>query len=115
MILKLKEIHQYTHQVVSSESDDGAPSLGRAPQARPLPSSTASRGPASSGAFKQPGAPPAASPVKQGRREEQEALSASQGSSTSSTAASEDSERWEEGGRRHVFTTVFLSSNLYIK
>uniref|UniRef100_A0A8K9XD11 Structure-specific endonuclease subunit SLX4 n=1 Tax=Oncorhynchus mykiss TaxID=8022 RepID=A0A8K9XD11_ONCMY len=28
MILKLKEIHQYTHQVVSSESDDEAPSLG---------------------------------------------------------------------------------------
>ncbi|XP_071752381.2 structure-specific endonuclease subunit SLX4 [Centroberyx gerrardi] len=98
MILKLKEIHQYTHQLVSSESEDEAPSVGRTAQAKPLPtSSTAapSSRPASCARtvkFKQPRAPAAVSPVKHSE-EDAEPLSASQGSNTSSTAASEDSER----------------------
>ncbi|XP_035259209.1 structure-specific endonuclease subunit SLX4 isoform X1 [Anguilla anguilla] len=87
MVLKLKEIHQYTHQLLSSGSEEDGP----APD--PIPSSVST-------AFKQPERP---APVgawskysthKQvGPEQEGEGLSASQGSTASSTAASEDSER----------------------
>ncbi|XP_075903920.1 structure-specific endonuclease subunit SLX4 isoform X2 [Nelusetta ayraudi] len=82
MILKLKEIHQYTHQLTSSsDSEDEA-----------------RRPPAQTAAFKEPRAPPVASPVKSNGAGEEagegaEPLSASQGSNTSSVAASEESER----------------------
>ncbi|XP_026158990.1 structure-specific endonuclease subunit SLX4 [Mastacembelus armatus] len=94
MILKLKEIHQYTHQLVSSDSEDE----GRSVQTKPPPASSAVAGsrPVSCGQtvkFKEPRAPTALSPVKHSREEEGELLSASQGSNTSSTAASEESER----------------------
>ncbi|XP_008301479.1 structure-specific endonuclease subunit SLX4 [Stegastes partitus] len=88
MILKLKEIHQYTHQLVSSDSEDEAPPAVQTAQTKP----PASR-PASCVQFKEPRALSATSPVKQHREEEAEPLSASQGSNTSSTAASEESER----------------------
>uniref|UniRef100_A0A7N8X2T1 Structure-specific endonuclease subunit SLX4 n=1 Tax=Mastacembelus armatus TaxID=205130 RepID=A0A7N8X2T1_9TELE len=88
MILKLKEIHQYTHQLVSSDSEDE----GRSVQTKPPPASSAVAGsrPVSCGQtvkFKEPRAPTALSPVKHSREEEGELLSASQGSNTSSTAA----------------------------
>ncbi|XP_038816391.1 structure-specific endonuclease subunit SLX4 [Salvelinus namaycush] len=101
MILKLKEIHQYTHQVVSSESEDEAPSLGR-PRAVGPPPTTSSMEPtrkpvscAQTGGFKEPSgrAAPTISLVKLSGGEDMEPLSASQGSNTSSTAPSEDSER----------------------
>uniref|UniRef100_A0A8C2I7S5 Structure-specific endonuclease subunit SLX4 n=1 Tax=Cyprinus carpio TaxID=7962 RepID=A0A8C2I7S5_CYPCA len=83
MVLKLKEIHQYTHQLQSSESEEETSVPQRHPnasnsQSAPLP-------------FKQPTAPPAASPVKLPPSEEDELLSASQNSNTSSTAESERS------------------------
>ncbi|XP_031689056.1 structure-specific endonuclease subunit SLX4 isoform X1 [Oncorhynchus kisutch] len=101
MILKLKEIHQYTHQVVSSESEDEAPSLGRPRAVGPPPPTTMepTRKPVSCAqaeGFKEPGgkAAPTVSLVKlPGEEEDMEPLSASQGSNTSSTAPSEDSER----------------------
>uniref|UniRef100_A0A096M8Q3 Structure-specific endonuclease subunit SLX4 n=1 Tax=Poecilia formosa TaxID=48698 RepID=A0A096M8Q3_POEFO len=72
MVLKLKEIHQYTHQLTSSP-------LGRA---------------VSCARFKEPTAPAAASsPVKTNQEEAGDPLSASQGSNASSTAASDESER----------------------
>ncbi|XP_060714903.1 structure-specific endonuclease subunit SLX4 isoform X1 [Tachysurus vachellii] len=76
MVLKLKEIHQYTHQLMSSGSDEET-----SPRAAPA-------------AFKQPTAPPPVSPRKLqfGQEEdEQDALPASQESNTSSTAESERS------------------------
>lgn len=84
MILKLKEIHQYTHQLLSSDSEDGAPSAGQSCQDRP---SGAAFRPASCAQteFKLP----TASPSKLSR--DDEPLSASQGSNTSSTAESERS------------------------
>uniref|UniRef100_A0AAQ5Y1F2 Structure-specific endonuclease subunit SLX4 n=1 Tax=Amphiprion ocellaris TaxID=80972 RepID=A0AAQ5Y1F2_AMPOC len=85
MILKLKEIHQYTHQLVSSDSEDEAPPAGQTVQMKPPVSR-----PASSVKFKEPLT--AISPVKHHREDEAEPLSASQGSNTSSTAASEESE-----------------------
>ncbi|CDQ87941.1 unnamed protein product [Oncorhynchus mykiss] len=100
MILKLKEIHQYTHQVVSSESDDEAPSLGCPRAVGPPPTTMEpTRKPVSCAqavGFKEPGgkAAPTVSLVKlPGEEEDMEPLSASQGSNTSSTAPSEDSER----------------------
>ncbi|XP_029366865.1 structure-specific endonuclease subunit SLX4 [Echeneis naucrates] len=96
MILKLKEIHQYTHQLVSSsDSEDEALSTGRTAQSKPPTSTTAGDGPVSCAQtvkFKEPTAPTAISPLKH-TGEEGELLSASQGSNTSSTAASEESER----------------------
>ncbi|XP_063740465.1 structure-specific endonuclease subunit SLX4 [Eleginops maclovinus] len=86
MILKLKEIHQYTHQLVSSEEEEEAPPA----QLKPPPTSLASC--TQRVKFREPQAPAAVSPLK-ASREEAEALSASQGSNTSSTAASEESER----------------------
>ncbi|KAM9856957.1 structure-specific endonuclease subunit SLX4 [Aulostomus maculatus] len=96
MILKLKEIHQYTHQLDNSDSEDEVPCVGRAAQKEPPPSSSVVAGsrPVSSVQivkFKEPRAPAAVSPVR--GEEEVELLSASQDSNTSSTAASEESER----------------------
>lgn len=115
MILKLKEIHQYTHQVVSSESEDEAPSLGR-PRAVGPPPTTSSMEPtrkpvscAQTGGFNEPSgrAAPTVSLVKlPGREEDMEPLSASQGSNTSSTAPSEDSERLALG--------VFLTGVVHV-
>ncbi|XP_059192110.1 LOW QUALITY PROTEIN: structure-specific endonuclease subunit SLX4 [Centropristis striata] len=88
MILKLKEIHQYTHQLLSSDSEDetNPPSTSsEAPHNRPA--SCTQRG-----KFKEPRAPAAVSPLKANREEEAEPLSASQGSNTSSTAASDESD-----------------------
>ncbi|XP_053085326.1 structure-specific endonuclease subunit SLX4 isoform X3 [Pangasianodon hypophthalmus] len=78
MVLKLKEIHQYTHQLMSSGSEE-EPSPQNRPKAAPA-------------AFKQPTAPPPVSPRKpQFGEEEEEQLPASQDSNTSSTAESERS------------------------
>lgn len=97
MILKLKEIHQYTHQLVSSDSEDEAACVGQTVQVKTTSALAASR-PVTCGQkvkFKEPRAPAAVSPVKHGGAEEEgELLSASQGSNTSSTAASEESERY---------------------
>lgn len=83
MILKLKEIHHYTHQLSSSESEDEVPTLGHIAHSS-LPSV------APSGRLTQPRMP--VSPVKHDE-EDAEPLSASQGSNTSSSAANEGSER----------------------
>ncbi|XP_065810130.1 structure-specific endonuclease subunit SLX4 isoform X2 [Labrus bergylta] len=96
MILKLKEIHQYTHQLVHSDSDGEAPSVGGVAQVKPPPSRSSAAGssrPASCAQtvrFKEPRAFADTSPLKHGGGEA-ELLSASQGSNTSSTA--EESER----------------------
>ena len=84
MILKLKEIHQYTHQLVSSDSEDEGSSVSHAPRGKPSSVSTGNR------QHSCPQPPP--SPLKGSREEQVELLSASQGSNTS-TAASEESER----------------------
>lgn len=81
MVLKLKEIHQYTHQLQSSESEEETSGPQRPPNACNSQSVPLS--------FKQPSAPPAVSPVKLQPTEEDELLSASQNSNTSSTAESE--------------------------
>uniref|UniRef100_A0AAV2LMN1 Structure-specific endonuclease subunit SLX4 n=1 Tax=Knipowitschia caucasica TaxID=637954 RepID=A0AAV2LMN1_KNICA len=82
MVLKLKEIHQYTHQLVSSDSEDEAPSAGQTIPAAVRQTSCAIP------KFKKPSAV-TTSPLKQPT--EDEPLSASQGSNTSSTAESERS------------------------
>ncbi|KAL6110334.1 slx4 [Pungitius sinensis] len=79
MILKLKEIHQYTHQLVSSEEEEEEEAPAKPPTTgSELPGSCSQRV-----TFKEPDA---VSP------EEAEPLSASQGSNSSSTAASGESE-----------------------
>ncbi|XP_016410447.1 structure-specific endonuclease subunit SLX4-like isoform X2 [Sinocyclocheilus rhinocerous] len=83
MVLKLKEIHQYTHQLQSSESEEETSGPQRHPNASNFQSAPL--------CFKQPTAPPAVSPVKLPPSEEDELLSASQNSNTSSTAESERS------------------------
>ncbi|XP_077082885.1 structure-specific endonuclease subunit SLX4 isoform X2 [Siphateles boraxobius] len=83
MVLKLKEIHQYTHQLQSSESEEETSRPQHPPNACNSQSVPLS--------FKQPTAPPAVSPLKLPPSEEDELLSASQNSSTSSTAESERS------------------------
>ncbi|XP_029916094.1 structure-specific endonuclease subunit SLX4 [Myripristis murdjan] len=97
MILKLKEIHHYTHQLVSSDSEDEPPSEGRTTQVKPLSKTTSvtSRPAACVQAvsFKLPRAPMTVSPRKHNSEEDAEPLSASQGSNSSSAAASEESER----------------------
>ncbi|KAG7491329.1 hypothetical protein MATL_G00002480 [Megalops atlanticus] len=96
MVLKLKEIHQYTHQLMTSESEDEGSAPRPSANPAPKPSSTSS---SVSMVFKQPERPPAGvwsndSPRKgAGHEEEGERLLASQGSTASSTAASEDSDR----------------------
>ena len=97
MILKLRQIHQYTHQLVHSddeEEEDGAALLGGPGPTRPRPTTSSARPPSGSQGpqFKRPGVPTGASPVKRGH-EDPEPLSSSQGSSSSSTVASEESER----------------------
>ncbi|XP_026871188.2 structure-specific endonuclease subunit SLX4 isoform X2 [Electrophorus electricus] len=89
MVLKLKEIHQYTHQLMSSESEE---------EADPLACSTARlhmTAPAQQPAlltFKKPTSPPTASPKKlQFGDDEQDTLPQSQDSNTSSTAESDRS------------------------
>lgn len=77
MVLKLKEIHQYTHQVMSSGSEE---------ETSPRNHTTA---------FKQPTAPSLVSPRKlrfggEEEEEEQDELPASQDSNTSTA----ESERW---------------------
>ncbi|KAK7930137.1 hypothetical protein WMY93_006532 [Mugilogobius chulae] len=69
MVLKLKEIHQYTHQLVSSDSEDEASSAVQKPTTTTTTITT--------------------SPIK--LPQDEEPLSASQGSNTSSTAESERS------------------------
>jgi len=97
MILKLREIHQYTHQLVHSDEEE-APLSGPGQQTKP-PATTSSARPLSytqqGPHFKQPRPPTGSSPGKRGREEDDAApLSSSQGSNTSSTtAASEESER----------------------
>lgn len=92
MILKLKEIHQYTHQLVSSDSEDEAPSACHAVQMKPPAAGSRTLSSAQALNFKEPSLPCNTSPLKPNREKEAELLSASQGSS--STAASEDSERY---------------------
>ncbi|KAM7393904.1 hypothetical protein PAMP_020740 [Pampus punctatissimus] len=96
MILKLKEIHQYTHQLVSSDSEDEAPSVRRTAQIiKPPSTSLAAAGsrPVSSYQTVKFKEPAAVSPVKLNREETAELpLSSSQGSNTSSAAASDESE-----------------------
>ncbi|TSK67254.1 Structure-specific endonuclease subunit SLX4 [Bagarius yarrelli] len=80
MVLKLKEIHQYTHQLMSSSSEEETSPKNR-PRVAPA-------------AFKQPTAPPPVSPRKlqfEQEEEQEDALPASQDSNTSSTAESERS------------------------
>ncbi|XP_041838068.1 structure-specific endonuclease subunit SLX4 isoform X2 [Melanotaenia boesemani] len=89
MVLKLKEIHQYTHQLASSDSEDdfeGGTALTKPPASRGISYTQKEK-------FKEPRAPAAVSPVKPNREEDIQPLSASQSSNTSSTAASEESER----------------------
>ncbi|XP_070684662.1 structure-specific endonuclease subunit SLX4 [Pempheris klunzingeri] len=98
MILKLKEIHQYTHQLASSDSEDEAPCVGRTARMKPPSTTSVAAGnkPASCAQtekVKEARVTAAISPLKHGREEEAELLSASQSSNTSSIAASEDSER----------------------
>nr|XP_057941863.1 structure-specific endonuclease subunit SLX4 isoform X2 [Doryrhamphus excisus] len=93
MILKLKEIHQYTHQLLSSEDEHEAQT--RLPASKP---SAAGSGPVSSDRrhqFKEPRVPAAVSPGKhdKGQEADAEPLSNSQDSNASSTTASEESER----------------------
>lgn len=92
MILKLKEIHQYTHQLVSSDSEDEAPVSGATAQMKPPASRPVSC--AQTVKFKEPRAPADVCPVKHNGDEVAEPLSSSQGSNTSSAGASEESERY---------------------
>ncbi|KAL0159858.1 hypothetical protein M9458_043583, partial [Cirrhinus mrigala] len=92
MVLKLKEIHQYTHQLQSSESEEET----SGPQ-RP---SNASNSQSALLSFKQPTAPPTVSPVKLPPSEEDELLSASQNSNTSSTAESD----------RYSYLTIYTTN-----
>ncbi|XP_051551080.1 structure-specific endonuclease subunit SLX4-like isoform X2 [Myxocyprinus asiaticus] len=75
MVLKLKEIHQYTHQLQSSESEEET-----SPPRHP---SHASNSQSDLLSFKQPSTPPAVSPVKLQPNEEEELLTASQNSTSS--------------------------------
>lgn len=106
MILKLKEIHQYTHQLASSDSEDEAPSARTKPPQDGAAAAVANGPPRSSAptvTFKEPSAPAVTSPLKFNRDEEEaEPLSTSQGSNTSSTA--EESERYVRSLTRSVFS-----------
>uniref|UniRef100_A0A3P9IBY8 Structure-specific endonuclease subunit SLX4 n=1 Tax=Oryzias latipes TaxID=8090 RepID=A0A3P9IBY8_ORYLA len=89
MILKLKEIHQYTHQLASSDSEEDLPPQMRdpPPQMRDPPGMSCGQ----TGTFKEPRAPAAA--VEPGHGGDAGQLSASQDSNTSSAACSDESER----------------------
>lgn len=95
MILKLKEIHQYTHQLVSSDSEDEGRSVSHTAQIKPSSVSTGNgQHPCAQPLkFQAPSIPPSTSPLKHSSEEQIELLSASQCSNTSSTAASEESGR----------------------
>lgn len=99
MVLKLKEIHQYTHQVMSSGSEEETSPRNR-PRAAPA-------------AFKQPTARPPVSPRKlqfgKELEDHQDDLPASQDSNTSSTA---ESERWNAHASAvaAVFTVIHIHS-----
>uniref|UniRef100_A0A3Q4G4V3 Structure-specific endonuclease subunit SLX4 n=1 Tax=Neolamprologus brichardi TaxID=32507 RepID=A0A3Q4G4V3_NEOBR len=73
MILKLKEIHQYTHQLVSSDSEDEAPVSGATAQMKPPASRPVSC--AQTVKFKEPRAPADVCPVKHNGDEVAEPLS----------------------------------------
>ena len=118
MILKLKEIHKYTHQLASSDSEDEAPSAGRTAHMKPPAAGSAATGSrpvscAQTVNFKEPTAPATISPLKHREEMEVELLSASQGSNTSSTAASEESERYSVDHPRY-YTTTSLSCRTLI-
>lgn len=89
MVLKLKEIHQYTHQLASSDSEGE-----EAPRAKAPPGGGVTC--AQTGQFREPRPPATTAPAETAQAEVGDLLSASQGSNTSSTAASEESERWVE-------------------
>ncbi|XP_061130096.1 structure-specific endonuclease subunit SLX4 isoform X1 [Syngnathus typhle] len=99
MIVKLKEIHQYTHQLVNSDCEDEAPCAGPAARTKPAPSKSLAAGdrPVSlehKVHFKEPRVATSISAGKHNRDEEDtEPLSNSQDSNVSSTTSSEDSER----------------------
>uniref|UniRef100_A0A3B3ZQ07 Structure-specific endonuclease subunit SLX4 n=1 Tax=Periophthalmus magnuspinnatus TaxID=409849 RepID=A0A3B3ZQ07_9GOBI len=86
MVLKLKEIHQYTHQLVSSDSEDEAPSAGQTAQVK-APVSDVRLASCGMAKFKKPKTTTTTSPSKV--PQDEELLLASQGSNTSSTAESE--------------------------
>ncbi|KAL6461954.1 hypothetical protein MHYP_G00300990 [Metynnis hypsauchen] len=89
MVLKLKEIHQYTHQLMTSESEEETSPVSRHRAGRSQMASTHQPALLS---FKQPTAPPPVSPRKlQFGSEDHDVLPASQDSNTSSTAESERS------------------------
>ncbi|XP_017575200.2 structure-specific endonuclease subunit SLX4 [Pygocentrus nattereri] len=89
MVLKLKEIHQYTHQLMTSESEEETSPVSRHRAGRSQMASTLQPALLS---FKQPTAPPPVSPRKlQFGSEDHDVLPASQDSNTSSTAESERS------------------------
>ncbi|XP_068607089.1 structure-specific endonuclease subunit SLX4 [Brachionichthys hirsutus] len=93
MICKLREIHQYTHQLESSGSDDEPPPAGSAAQMRLQPADLVATGnrpctDARTMTFKDPMAPP-----KDDGKEESGRLSASESSSSFSNGSNEDSER----------------------
>ncbi|CAJ1053212.1 structure-specific endonuclease subunit SLX4 isoform X2 [Xyrichtys novacula] len=91
MILKLKEIHQYTHQLVSSDSESEVPAQVKPPPTNSVATGSKQAPRAQAARFKEPRAPADPTPLEPSRGEEVEPLSASQGSNTSSTA--EESER----------------------
>lgn len=84
MVLKLKEIHQYTHQLASSDSEGEEAARAKA---APIGGASCTQ----TGQFREPRAP--ASTAQTDQAEVADMLSASQGSNTSSTAGSEESER----------------------
>uniref|UniRef100_H3B0A2 Structure-specific endonuclease subunit SLX4 n=1 Tax=Latimeria chalumnae TaxID=7897 RepID=H3B0A2_LATCH len=104
MILKLKEIHQYTHQVMSSDSEEEIPSSQppvekkKSGQERKEETQTVLS--------------PSKSPLKNrtGDSEDAEQLSASQGSTTSSTAGSEDSFA-SQSSSTNEFENAFVSGD----
>lgn len=85
MVLKLKEIHQYTHRLASSDSED------EAPQKKP-PSSQLVLCPQIE-TFKESKAPAVLSPAKNNQEGELQSASQESQGNTSSAAASEESER----------------------
>ncbi|XP_055013926.1 structure-specific endonuclease subunit SLX4 isoform X2 [Boleophthalmus pectinirostris] len=90
MVLKLKEIHQYTHQLVSSDSEDEVPSAGKTALAKAPVSATVRPASCAMAKFKKPKTTmTTTSPIKV--PQDDEPLSASQDSTTSSTAESDRS------------------------
>nr|XP_061792046.1 structure-specific endonuclease subunit SLX4-like [Nerophis lumbriciformis] len=92
MILKLKEIHQYTHQLVNSDSDEEALPVGNGAQTKAPPcKSLAAEQEAN---FKEPRVPASLTLAKHTREDEgMEPLSNSQDSNSSSVSSLDESER----------------------